>query len=566
MLTAQNTVEEIQRAIDGGGVVEFAPGVYENAHFRITKQVHLIGHGAMLVGGERICWQRESDGLLACGVSADMPIRELVVGGALRMRCRLPESGYMQHETVYPHRWLGTSKGGWDVKPTPEQMVTMQVKPGTLDGLTLHSAEATIVHSWSDSLLTVSQAVGDTVIFGEAGDHPVGGFGVQDFCLWNVPEAFVLPGTFYHDVPAGKLYYRPLPGEGEETIAYLPMHTSIFYADGPVENVEIEGFVLTAAAAPRVKAGFGALGLTGAIDFSEPSDAALHDLTICATGGYGVRINGAAGDARIERCEVCHTGAGGIRLGLKPGGKKGEIVDNYVHHVGLYQPSALGISAGNCHIRHNEVCHTSYSAVNCGGDDFVVEKNLVHDTMEVLNDGAAIYSFGSHNGVLRGNLAYGIRIIPGHHLRVAYYLDELSRGWLVERNVAVDCDFPNHNHMCGTHLYRENLFVNEQGGLKISMQNADAPNRYIGNVFSAGKDISIIMPENMLEAFEENAYHSADGEIILKLQKQEGLLETKPMEIGSSNRQITPVHFEKNERVFEAAGVRIDLSDVGVRR
>ena len=36
MLTPQNTHKEIQAVIDAGGTVEFAPGIYENAHYRIN--------------------------------------------------------------------------------------------------------------------------------------------------------------------------------------------------------------------------------------------------------------------------------------------------------------------------------------------------------------------------------------------------------------------------------------------------------------------------------------------------------------------------------------------------
>ena len=51
MITTNCTRKEIQAAIAAGGVVEFAPGLYESAHYRITKPVHLIGNGAVLVGG-----------------------------------------------------------------------------------------------------------------------------------------------------------------------------------------------------------------------------------------------------------------------------------------------------------------------------------------------------------------------------------------------------------------------------------------------------------------------------------------------------------------------------------
>ena len=515
MITVKSTHEEIQRAIDAGGRVEFAPGVYENAHYRLTKPVHLVGNGAVMAGGSRIVWTEGEGGVLECSVTAEHPIRALVVNGGLRLRCRLPESGYRTHESIFHVKWMSTTGGGWQRKPTYEELTTLKAKKGDLEGLTLDSAEATIVHSWDDSLLTVQKVEGDLITFEQPGGHPAGGFGVQNYCLWNVPEAFTKAGTFFHDVAKGRLYYRPMEGEDAQTEAFLPAQESIFYADTPVEKVEIEGFTLTATCTPRVAACFGAYKMPGAIDFASVSDSCLHDLTIRATGGYGIRTTGKAANVRVEKCEICGTGAGGVRLGSHEDEAKSEICDCYVHHVGLYYPSAIGIAAVNCHIRHNEVCHTSYSAVNCAGDDFVVEGNLLHDAMEVLNDGAAVYSFGSHNGVLRGNLAYGIHPKDGHVLPIAYYLDEVSSGWLVERNVAVDCDYPNHNHMCGGHTYRENIFVNESAGLLIDMQRASMPNRYIGNVLSAKDQIVIKTPEGGIEEFEDNRYHSADGTIRL---------------------------------------------------
>ena len=564
MITIKNTQEEIQRAIDAGGIVEFAPGIYENLSLHLSRPVHLIGNSAVLTGGPRIRWTQNEDGVLVCDVSADQPIRALVVGGGLRMRCRLPETGYLQHESIFNVKWMSTTGGGWQRKPTQEELTTLRAKEGQLDGLTLDSAELTVIHSWDDSMLTVQSVEGNLITFTQPGGHPAGGFGVQDYCIWNVPEAFTQEGTFYHDVRAGKLYYRPLPGETAETASYLPCHESIFYADTPVEQVIIEGFTLTATCTPRMAAGFGAYKMTGAIDFSDISYSAVHSCTFRAVGGYGLRTTGKVRSLTVSDCEVCYTGAGGLRVGSKLDEGKSEISGCFVHHIGLYYPSAIGIAAVNCNIRHNEVCHTSYSAINCAGDDFIVEKNLLHDAMEVLNDGAAIYSFGSHNGILRENLAYGIHPKGEHTLRIAYYLDEQAYGWLVERNVAVDCDYPNHNHMCGGHTYRENIFVNESAGLLITNPRANHPNRYIGNVLSAKDHIAITVTDGMNPEFTGNRYHSADGTITQVLLDQYHEISRGPLSMDESNLPIEAVHFSEGKRIFSAAGLTIDLSDVGV--
>ena len=564
MVTPRNTVYEIQRAIDEGGEVVFAPGLYQNAHYRISRPVRLKGEGAVLAGGEKISWTEEN-GLLTAPIQAEEPLRSLVVNGSLRTRCRLPQTGYWQHESVFDVKWMSTTGGGWQRKPTLDELTTLRVQPGALKGLTLDSAEATIVHSWDESLLTVKSAEGDLIRFTRPGGHPAGGFNVHDYCLWNVPEAFTDKGTFFHDVKAGKLYYRPLDGEGVHTEAFLPRFESIFYTDAPVSHVEINGFTLIATDTPHVSAGFGAYLMPGAIELHDVSDSEIHHVSITAVGGYGIRSQGRFMRNRIHHCTVSGTGAGGIRAGEKAlPGDYSEITDCRVHHVGLYYASAIGIAATCCHIRHNEVFHTSYSAVNCGGDGIVIEKNLLHHAMEVLNDGAAIYSFGAHKGVLRGNMVFGIHPKNGHKLRSAYYLDELSRDWLVERNVAVDCDVPNHNHMCGGHTYRENIFANESADLLITLHNCPWGCRYVGNVLSCGGTITFSGTEAALERIADNRFHSADGLIhCVLLDRYDRIGERVCPE--EDNEKTGAQHFSCDQRVFSAPGLEIDLSDVGPR-
>ena len=565
VITTNNSHEEIQAAIDAGGVVEFAPGIYEHTHYRISKPVHLIGNGAVLIGGKKIQWQRvDNSYLLCCNAPGEQPLRSLVVNGELRKRCRLPENGYWNHESVFPVRWMGTSLGGWERKPTEEELMTLRVAEGALDGITLDSAEITVVHSWSDSLVRIEKVEGQIVTFDIPVEFPAGGFGVKSYCLWNVPEALKMPGTFYHDTKAGKLYYYPLPGEDEHTVAYLPKYENIFYAEEPISDVEIEGFTLMCTEPSHVVVRFGAHKLSGAIELGEAANVKLHDLDITAVGGHGIRAIGKVTNMQVTYCHIHDIGAGALRTNVRNEEVKSEITDCHIHHVGLYYPSAIGISAFDFNTRHNEIHDTSYSALCINGNDFVIEKNHVYNTMLILNDGAASHSGNTHRVTLRNNLVYGIQPKDGHRLRIAYYLDELTRDWVVEHNVALECNFPNHNHMCGDHLYKENIFVNSKGSMFFDMLNTKWTCHYVGNVFSAGGDITVRMAEDAM-TFEHNYFHSADGVIRHSITKNGEMIGEKILEMSDSNQQVEGVSFEKDERVFTVGDLTIDLRDVGPR-
>lgn len=577
MLTPQNTTKEIQAAIDAGGIVEFAPGIYESAHYRITKPVHLIGKDAIFVGGKRIKWEFAGDGkLLCCDAPNNLPLRSLVVNGELRTRCRFPESGYLQHESVFTPQYRGVTGGGWERKPTREEMTTMKVPEGLLDGLSLDSAEVTVMHSWNDSMVRIDKIENNIVTFDQETEFPVGGFGVKNFCLWNIPEALTNAGTFYHDVIAGKLYYYPLEGENTETTAYLPEYYSILYADEKVTDVKIEGFTLMCTESEHVLAGYGARRLSGAITLTQGSNILLQNLNVTAVGAHGICTQEEISDMKIQNCYVYGVGAGGIRVansksisgradeyGEYP---KSEVSDCHVHDVGIYFPSAIAIATVNCDVRHNKVHDTSYSGIDCRGDRIIIEKNLVYNTMNVMNDGAAIYTFGSQGGgIMRNNLVYGVQPRDGHRLRIAYYLDELTRGWKVERNVALECYFTSHNHMCGDNTYVENIFVNSQGDMLYDMMKTTLPCNYIGNVFSAGGTITVRMAEDGLAQFEDNRIHSEDGRMIHRLIRDGKIAGENIFQMNESNQKIDAVQFDFSERVFKAGDLIIDLRDVGPR-
>ncbi len=550
--------DDIQAALDRGGEMEFAPGVYTNAHYTITKPVHLKGYGAILAGGTAVSWKREGEDLV-CETGLNIPARVLVVNGSLRTRARYPDTGFAEHDTVFDVPWMSTTGGGWKRKPTHEELSAVTVKPGAVKGLTLDSAEITLIHSWDDSLLTVASVEGDKIIFVQESGHPAGSFGVRKYCLWNLPEAFTGKGTFYHDIKAGKIRYKPLDGEDERTPAYLPTGYSIFDIKETAGHSEIEGFELTVTDTPRVTAGFGAQAMPGAVEISGGlTGCRLHDIKIKAVGGYGIKGHGTLESNDFFNLEISGTGAGGVSLYSGITRDKSVLRDSHIRHTGFYYPSAIGIAAGNIHILRNHVHHTTYSIINCGGDDFSVEGNILHDGMEVLNDGAAIYSFGSHRGIMRGNLAYNMKPSGGEGLRIAYYLDETASDWLVENNAAIGCAYPNHNHMCGNHLYRHNLFVNNDGDMKITLQRSRSIT-YTGNVFIASGDIVFHTPDDGIAGFTGNRIHSADGTVKRNRLADYAGSAAVIMELDRSNSMIPEYTFDESDRLFVIGDFVLDL-------
>ncbi len=568
-VTSQHTAEEIQAAIDLGGVVEFEKGIYENAHFRLTRPVHLVGNGAVLVGGTKIVW-REENGLLVCDMPTRLPMRDLVVNESLRMRSRYPEEGYLTHETSFTVDWRpGDVPGGWVRTPTDAELREIHTEKGLLDDLTLHSAEATVVHSWSDSMVEVERWDGEVLTLAKPCGYPVGSFGRRTFCLWNLPEALTREGTFYHDTKAGKLYYKPMAGETIETEAYLPLFDSIFYAEETVHDIEIEGFTLTATSSTHAMPKTGALNIAGAINFTDVHGFYAHDLIIKAAGGHGIRnegrlFEGDSSRAKITRCHFYDLGGGALCFGLRECDGS-EVSDCLVHHTGLYHASAVGLSAWRMDVRHCEIHNTSYIGIQCNGDGVTVEKNYVHDVMQVLNDGAAIYSIKSKGGVIRHNLVYGVHPIKGHHLRIAYYLDQESDGWLLEENAAIDCGFPLHKHMGGNHLVQNNIFTSERDML-VDQLGGKWHCHYVDNLFSAAGKITFRTAERFIETFEKNCYHSGDSGIIHSvLDASNKIIGEKDLRIDESNTLIDAIRFSAEDRVFAVGEKTIDLRDVGVR-
>jgi len=503
------------------------------------------GADVTLYGGRKVTgWRKDGPDFYAAtlpGVKeGDWDFRALIVNGRYCPRARLPKTGRFEHRSVFDVRWMSTTGGGWQRKPTDEELTTLKYRPEDLGPwLDIRNAEVTVYHMWDDSMVGVSviDTESHTLTFSSPTGHPAGAFGVKTYVVWNVREGLTEPGQWYLDRTAGKVVYWPLTGEDMSEVKVIaPVVESIVRVQGsrgkPVRNVTLRGLRLAATTTPLTAGGFGAGRFDGALSIANAEDCTFGDLEVRHAGGQGIQATGTS--LRIQRCHVHHVGACGIRAS----GTRLEVTDNHIHDVGLTYPSAIALQGGgrDSLVAHNHVHHAPYSAINYGGQNTRIEANRIHDAMLELHDGGGIYCFGGKNLVLRGNYIHDI-IDTGGYGASAYYLDEQSEGCLVEGNLSVNVMRPSHNHMAKGNTIRNNVFINE-GDLRLTWPRS-SDYRVEKNILWATGRIVFDNREG-ITTLAGNILHSVAGKVECKKLDQYSQTGEYPMQADAVNVLADP--------------------------
>jgi Right handed beta helix region len=506
-------------ALDSGLEIEAAPG---------GKPV--------FYGGRRVTGWRQEGELWVTDLpdvnGCSWDFRHLLVNGRSAGRARFPESGALPHESVFPVRWMTSTKGGWERKPTGDELTTLKFHPGVLpDSLEIANAELTIYHSWDESLVGVASIdrVNGIIRFSTPAGHPPGAFGdskqaAHTFVVWNTREGLTKPGQWFLDRPTGRLFYWPMPGEEPASAQVIaPTGPVILRLAGtqeqPVRDLVFYGLAFASTNTPMMAGGFGANVFEGAIHGEHLADIRMQDLEFFGTGGWAAKLLNVSG-LKWSRCVIRNAGAGGLAVAGGPG----EITDTLIHDVGLSYPSAMAV---NCNgrdwlVAHNEIHHTPYSAIAGSGTNLRMESNLLHHIMQVLTDGAAIYLFGGKKCVLRGNHAHNILGQQAH----AYYLDEQSEESVVEGNLAVDVPWPLHMHMARHCIIRGNVCVNA-GDLEMSLMNCDG---FVveRNILSAAGELRVQVSYTGVAELLRNVFWSGAGCVNWRMTDRLPSLERNP--------------------------------------
>lgn len=475
-----------------------------------TNSVTLYG-GRLVTG-----WRKDGEKLW----SADLPgvkdgkwdFRALVVNGRMPERARLPESGTFAHTSAFDVRWLSSVGGGWERKPTQDELTTLCYNPTNLPAaLDTRNAEVRVYHMWDESLVGVASndIARHTLHFTTPAKSPAGSFGVKKYVVFNTREGLTKPGQWHLDRTAGRVVYWPLPGEDMAKVKVVaPTLESVVRIAGsakaPADGITLRGFSVQATTTPLKPAGFGAGAYDGALNLANARGCAVEKLEICNVGGQGIQSWNLTG-CRIEGCHIHDIGACGIRTG----GSDGLIANNHIHHVGVYHPSATALNASHTlrdddptgfHIYRNEIHDAPYSGMILGGGGHLVEENLISRVMRELQDGGAIYG-GVKKCVIRGNVVRDVVKMGEGYGVSSYYLDEGAADCVVERNVSIGVARPVHNHIASDLIIRDNVFIAD-GDLSLSFPRSRRC-AFTGNtVFAPGK--IMVSPPNAVTVWSNN--------------------------------------------------------------
>jgi parallel beta-helix repeat protein len=234
------------------------------------------------------------------------------------------------------------------------------------------------------------------------------------FYVENLLEELDQPGEWYLDSEEGTVYFWPPKGSaGTQVVA--PVLSTLIDMSG-ASYVTISGFTFTETATGDNmhrggQEGYGAmLPMIGrkyvgeALHMQGAEHCRIENNLFDAVGGNGIYLEGYNARNVVQGNEISHAGAIGITLigshYENPQEQRrypiyNEVLDNYIHHSGVYNKYVagifLGLSQSNV-IGHNRIEYMPHHAINLGNSAFgrnIVEYNEIrHAGLQTCDKGA----------------------------------------------------------------------------------------------------------------------------------------------------------------------------------
>lgn len=439
-------------------------------------------------------------------VSEQWHFRELFVNGRRRERARHPNSGFLL-------------VAGPDAAGGPNNRTSFVFDFGDLPlNSNLAGAEIVFLHDWCISRVQVAQANHSTRVLTMA--QPIGATGLIQsiFQTDDHPRYFIenhaallnAPGEWHLNRTTGVLTYRPMPGEFMPTAEVVaPKATELVVVRGefnsgvPVRNIRFDGISfehcawgLPAGGYAEYQAGYYEWRVTStpytlpaALTFEVTDGCSVENARVAHCGGWGILFGAWCRNGTIRGNVIDDMAGNGILVGedryrVVPGGQwwqarpdqvaVNNLVDsNLVQDCGRTLYGCVGIWSGltdGTVISRNRVRRLPWTGVSAGGlwndtpspcRETQITSNHIHDVMQLLSDGAGVYSVGLQpDSKISGNRIHDIPPNYGVSDSNGIYCDQGSTGFSVEDNGIFNVfKAPFRFHLAGVNSVTSNVVM-----------------------------------------------------------------------------------------------------------
>jgi hypothetical protein len=226
-----------------------------------------------------------------------------------------------------------------------------------------------------------------------------------------------------------------------------------------------------------------------AVSFKTAEGCSMTDCAVRHVGGSGVEFGSRCRGCTLARSVIQDVSGNGVIVGeggaRQVGGRywwkaapqeaaSGNIVEDcLIERCGVQFFGAVGVWVGlaaETRVRRNLIRDLPYCGVSVGWqwDETPtpargnrVERNHIHDVMQTLSDGGAVYTLGAQPGtVIAGNLIHGVPAHQGKAESDGMFLDEGTAGVLIEGNVLYNIEGPALRfHKAGANVVRRNTLT-----------------------------------------------------------------------------------------------------------
>ncbi len=245
------------------------------------------------------------------------------------------------------------------------------------------------------------------------------------YFVQNLLAELDAPGEWYLDRDEKKLYFWP-PGDVASAEICAAVSESLFVADR-VNSLTLQGLTLDGCGG-------------NAVTLKNCEGTLVAACTIRNTGLWGVAIQGGHNTGAAGN-DIYWTGAGGVSIdaGNRTTLTRGDCYadNNYIHHIAAFERTyntGVNLTGVGNRASHNLIHDCYHQALLIGGNDQLVEYNIVHHTNLGSEDTGGLY-MSSRDYTQRGTI---IRYNVFHHIGGF----GKSNSWSPVRNGQVEYHYP----------------------------------------------------------------------------------------------------------------------------